>query len=133
MWYDRNLSYNELLGHIRGGYRTGKWGVLDDVDRGMFRASVEYARVKGVIRNPTIVSRLLGIIEKLKATVKTMVLRVGKVKAIEMQNQYSLRGVFKWLPGLKAWLREPAYILWLGIVQTSLQQFYPNTSVGYDS
>jgi len=133
MWYDRILSYDDLLGHMCRGYRNRKWGMLDNIDRSMFRASVEYARVKGVIRNPTIVSRLIGIIRKLKATVKTRVLRVGKVKAVEMQNQYSLRGVFKWLPGLMAWLREPAYILWLGIVQTSLQQFYPNASVGYDS
>jgi len=43
---------------------------------------------------------------------------VGLIKALEMLTQYRERGVFKWVPQLKDWLRDPAYKFWLGTVQT---------------
>ncbi len=119
------LSYAELLGHMRRGLRNGRWRELEnDLDRVKYRACLEFARVNNGIRNPTMVGWLLGIIERLKAAVRIRVLRVGRIKAGEMLSQYARRGTFKWFPRLKAWLRDPAYILWLGSTQISLGEFY---------
>lgn len=110
---------------MRKGFRNGNWRRLSGVDRAMFRAAVWYARVRGRIINVRVVAQLLSVVKRLKASVGTRILEAGRGMAEEMLNQYERRGVFRWLPRLKAWLRDPAYVFWLGSVRISLQGFYP--------
>ena len=121
----RVLSYAELLGYLRRGFRSGNWRRLDHDDRVMYSAGLEFARVNGKIRNPAIVARLLGIVEKLRASIKTRILRAGQDKARKMLNQYQERGVFSWVPQLRDWLRSLGYKFWLGILRITLEGFYP--------
>jgi hypothetical protein len=54
----------------------------------------------------------------------------GEIKALEMLTQYKERGVFKWVPQLKNWLRDPAYKFWLGTVQNMLgDNIYPTVGL----
>jgi len=126
----RVLGYAELLSLLRRGFRNGNWRRLRLDDKAMFSAAVWYAKVKGRIINPRVLAQLLSVIERLKATVRTHILRSGRDKAEEMLNQYKNRGILEWLPRLKAWLNDLNYIFWLGTMQNSLQGFYPMVSAG---
>ena len=117
------LSYDRLLSYLYGGFRNGNWRRLSVDDKAMYRAGLEFAKVNREVRNPMIVARLLAIVEKIKARVKTMLLKVGLDKTEEMFSEYAKRGIFSWCPQLKAWLRSQAYIVWLGSLQISLKSF----------
>jgi hypothetical protein len=61
-----------------------------------------------------LVEKLLVLIEKLKETKGLRIFKRGFKRAAEMLERGEEKGVFAWVPRLKAWLRDPDYIFWLG-------------------
>lgn len=67
------------------------------------------------------IKRLRVAFRELRITNRRVrILMDGEIKALEMLTQYRENGVFRWVPQLKAWLRDQAYKFWLGTTQTTL-------------
>jgi hypothetical protein len=73
-----------------------------------------YARGKGEILSGRLVAMLVDIIGKLVETVKVRIIRVGLAKAEDMER--GGEKVFKWAPELRKLLKDPDYILWVGVI-----------------
>jgi len=112
------------------GYRSGRWKRLDDDDRGMLNSAIAYAKHGWRIVSRTVITRLRIVMKRLRVVNRIRVLLDGEIKAKEMRTQFRERGVFCWIPKLKAWLRDPVYIFWLGTLQITLEELYPTTTIG---
>lgn len=111
------FTYTELVKIRLRAYRNGSWRRLATVEKALFKASIELAKVRGVIVNPSLISRLRSIVSKLFQTVATKILQLGKEYASYLLKLYSKNGILKYLPEVKNLLNDPRYILWLGVKQ----------------
>jgi len=121
------LGYAELRNALRGAYRNRrKWRWSKDIHKRLLEACVGFTRYGYRLVNATVLARLrvafreLGIVNR-----RVRVLLDGEVKALELQVRYREQNVFRWVPQLRAWLRDQAYKFWLGTMQTSLGNAYP--------
>ena len=112
------FSYTELLNLFRKGLRNGSWRRLDRLEKAFYRATLWYAKVKGEILNSKIISMLLGIAEKLRETLNVKIFRAGLERAEKMAEALEA-GAYSWCPSLKAWLKQPTYVFWLGLTWLS--------------
>lgn len=120
------LGYPELSSALRLARRKFRGqGSCVNLHWKFLEACVAYARTNLRILGANILQRLrvafkeLGIVRP-----KARILSHGEAKALEMQVQFRLRGVFKWAPRVEKWLHEIGYRLWLGTVQISLMNSY---------
>ena len=111
------LTYSDLVGWMRRGFRNGGWRRLSRGEKGYFKVAVWYAKIKGRIVNARVVGLLQAIIEKIKATRSLQILQAGTAKAWKMLTQNS--EVFKWCPTLRVWLLDRTYVFWLGLTELS--------------
>jgi hypothetical protein len=113
------LSYSDLMGWMRRGFKNGNWRRLSPDEKGYFKAAVWYAKVKGRIVNAMVVGFLQAIIEKIRETRSIQILKAGMAKARKMLTQNS--EVFKWCPRLRVWLLDRTYVFWLGLTELSTE------------
>lgn len=121
----RVLSYGDLLNILRKACRNGNWRRLKGVEKALFKATLQLARLRGRIVNPTLLESVKNIVEKLLQTPATRILQLGRERASRLLQHYRVNGVFKWAPSVKSWLKDPDYLLWLGVSQLTLR------SLGY--
>jgi len=119
------FSYGDLLQVRLKAYRNGNWRRLAGFEKAFFKASMELARLRGRIVNPSLLKAVKAIISKLLQTPVIRILQTGKGEASRLLKLYGGNGFFKWVPRLKNWLKDPEYVLWLGVRQLALR------SVGY--
>jgi len=111
------LSYETLKAYQLKGMRNGNWRLLDTVQRGFYRACIDYARLREAIVNPRLIGLLRELIEKLRSTNRIRCLKVGLKEVERVAPIYFEVGVFKWAPQLYRWLREEPYLIWLGFTK----------------
>lgn len=114
------LGHAELRNALREAHRKWRvWRWANRVHKGLLEICVRFTRDGARIVDATVISRLRVAFRALRITNRRVrILMDGEIKALEMLTQYEERGVFKWVPQLKVWLRDPAYKFWLGTVQT---------------
>ena len=115
------LEYAELRNALRGAYRNRKsWRWCKSIHKRLLEACVGFTRNGFRIVDRTVLARLrvafreLGIVNR-----RVRVLVDGEVKALEMRTKFEEQNVFKWVPRLKAWLKDQTYKFWLGTMQIS--------------
>ncbi len=119
----RGLGYVELRTILRTSHigrerrRHSK-----KIHRSLVEACVEFTKRGfrivdvGVIDRLRVAFRELGIANR-----RARFLVEGEIKSLELRMRLNKRKVFAWVPRLEAWLRDQAYKLWLGTLQTSLE------------
>jgi len=111
------LSYEELRKCWVKGFRNGNVRKLSRLQKALYRACLVYARKVGRIVNEFLVGRLKPIIETLTTTFKARALRAGLERLRAMLSS----PIARWAPQVRAWAREESYVLWLGLLEISLQ------------
>ena len=111
---EQAFSYADLRNYRSKGWRNRNWQGLTRREKGLYMAAMWYAKGKGEIVNGLVVGKLMSIVEKLRATIKTRIFQAGLAKAEEMLAEDD-KCVFKWAPQLREWLKDLDYIFWLGI------------------
>jgi len=119
------FSYRDLLAIRLKAYRNGGWRRLRGVEKALFKASLELARLRGRIVNPSLIKAVENIVSKLLQTPATRILQLGREYASRLLELYSRNGVFEWAPSLRKWLKDLGYVFWLGLNQYALR------SLGY--
>lgn len=119
------LSYDGLSRIRLKAYRNGNWRKLGGIEKALFKASLELARLRGRIVNPSLIKSLKDIISRLIQTPASKILQFGRDYASRLSELYRSKGVLEWAPNVKSWLKDPSYVFWLGTKQLALE------SVGY--
>jgi hypothetical protein len=121
MYDSVGLGYAELRNALREAHRNRKrWRWSKSIHKGLLEACVGFTRHGSRVVKATVLARLrvafkeLGIINR-----RSRVLLDGEIKALEMQVRFRKRNLFRWVPQLRAWLRDREYKFWLGTMQTS--------------
>lgn len=122
------FSYQDLARIRLKAYRNGNWRRLTVVERALFKAGVELAKLRGVVVNPSLTNRLKLIALKLLQTTATKILQLGRDYASRLLELYNRNGVAKWFPHIRSLLRDPDYLLWLGVKQTAMRSI----GIGFD-
>jgi len=120
-----SFSYSDLISIKLKAHRNGGWRKLGGFEKALFKASLELARLRGRIVNPSLIEAVKNIISKLLQTTVAKILQLGRKRASRLLELYKRNGVFKWAPSLRNWLKEPEYLFWLGASQHALR------SLGY--
>lgn len=119
----RGLGYFELRNVLRRSH-IGRDRSLHSkkIHRSLVEACVEFTRRGFTIVDVVVIDRLrvafreLGIRNR-----RARFLVEGEIKSLELRMRLNKRKFFAWIPQFEAWLGDPAYKLWLGILQTSLE------------
>jgi hypothetical protein len=82
----------------------------------------------GHLISSTLINALKTMIYTLQVTTRKRILKMGEIRAIEMQNQYEKSGVFQWASQLKNWITEPSFLLWLGAQKLNHPKLNPRLS-----
>jgi len=109
------FTFTELLASLKKGFRNGNWRKLNKTEKAFYRASLIYSKIHGKIVNPSVVEMLSVLVKRLLETPAVRILKRGLERAKEMLQKYEEKGVFRWVPQLKDWLKNLDYIVWLGI------------------
>ncbi len=115
-------SYGDLLRVRLKAVRNGNWGRLRGVEKAFFKATMNLARLRGRIVNQMLVEAVGKVIRKLLQTPLTRILQLGREHASRLLKHYGETGVFKWAPDVKNWLKDPEYLLWLGVSRLTLEK-----------
>jgi hypothetical protein len=119
------FSYRDLIRIRMKSLRNGGWRRLNGVEKAFFKASVELARLRSRIVNPSLIKAVKTIVSKLLQTPSTKVLQLGSERASSLLKLYEGNGVLKWAPSVRNWLKDSEYLFWLGVSQLALR------SLGY--
>jgi hypothetical protein len=109
------ISYVELVSSWRKGLRNGNWWRLGMMDKIFYKAATRYAEIKSKITNNRMITKLKTIADRLKTTIKRKIMEAGIERVKEILSRFGENGVFRWIPQLKTWLKDPRYIIWLAI------------------
>lgn len=121
----RSFSYTSFLRIRLKALRNGSWRRLNEFEKALFNASMQLARLRGKIVNQFLVRIVENIFSKLVQTPLAMVIRLGREQSGRLLQLYERNGVLKLAPEIRSWLRDPEYVLWLGVKQLTLK------SLGY--
>jgi len=111
-----SLSYHELRMFWVRGLRNGNVWRLSAVQRGFYRACMLYARRVGRILSRLLIGQLTPLMERLASSFRSKALKAGLERAREILST----SIPTWAPRVRSWLREPQYILYLGILKLNL-------------
>jgi len=109
------LTHTQLISYLKRGIRNRNWHKLERIEKALFRAAIEFTKIKNKIINPNLISILTQIIRKLILTPSLQIVKKGLELAKWKMKIYEENGVFTWCPKLKQWLKTPTYIAWLGL------------------
>jgi len=110
----KKFTHQEIFQKFRRGLRNGNWRKLNRLEKALYRASMWYARAQGEIVNDLVVNKLSVLMDRLVETVGTRIFRHGLKRAEKMSDICEKNRVFEWAPSLRAWLKDPDYIFYLG-------------------
>lgn len=116
-----SLSYQDLMGIKLKAQRNGNWRRLAEVERALYKASTELAKLRGKIVSPSLIETLRTIISKLLQTAANRAIQFGRERAKRLLELYSRNGVLKWLPAICNMLDDPNYLLWLGVTEMTMR------------
>ncbi|MEM1558456.1 MAG: hypothetical protein QXG12_07675 [Thermoproteota archaeon] len=116
-----SITYEKLRAVLEKSYRNGNWRRLSFLERALYKGGMQLAMLRGRIVNPSLVDRIKSIISKLVQTPVARILQLGREQASRLLELYSRNGIFKWVPSVKQWLKDPEYLLWLGAKQLVLR------------
>lgn len=120
----RSFYYKDLVKIKLKSYRNGNWRKLSAVERALFNASIELAKLRRAIVNPNLIERLRNMVSRLLQTAATRILQMGMDYANFLLELYSRNGVVKWFPGIRDLLKDPDYLLWLGVKQAVMRNIW---------
>jgi hypothetical protein len=120
-----SFSYASFLRVRLKALRKGSWRRLNGFEKALFKASMQLARMRGKIVNPLLVRTVETIFSKLVQTPIAVITRLGRKQAFRLLQLYEKNGLLKQAPSVRSWLKDPEYVLWLGVKQLALK------SVGY--
>jgi hypothetical protein len=107
-----HLSYWQLKAVLVKAYRNGNWGKLTCLERALYRASLELARLRKKIVNRLLLSLLHRIIGKLLRKFSDEILELGRRKAEELKKMYQKSRL---LPSCSLeFFEDKDYLFWLG-------------------
>ena len=108
-----SLTFDQLQQCYRKSVRTRTWRRLHYLDKALFRASLDYLRRGGRILNESLLAKLSRLVELLTETRGQRIVKRGLAKAAALLSGIE-NGLSGWVFALKAWLKDPDYIFWLG-------------------
>ncbi|MDH5686557.1 MAG: hypothetical protein OEZ48_01625 [Candidatus Bathyarchaeota archaeon] len=111
------LSYGVLRAFQLKGMRNGNWRLLDGFQRGLYRACMVYARLRRSVISSKLVGLLTELMGKLGSTMRVKALKAAREEVERAVPIYVRAGIFSWAPRLHSWLRDKAYLLWLGFMK----------------
>jgi hypothetical protein len=126
------VTHTMLREKYRKGLIRGNWRVLSGNEKALFNAALTYTKPKWqmvllngrkhkidvgrTIVETRLVQLLKEIFVKLLETRGMKILKRGQAKASALLYRLEQTGAACWLVGLKDWLKDPAYLFWLGAV-----------------
>ena len=126
------VTHKILVDNLRKGRRRGNWRTLSTTERALLNVSLAYTKPRWelvwlngrkrkiksgrTIVEPGLVQKLEALFVKLLETRGLRILKRGQAKASALLHRLEQMSVTGWLAGLKDWLKDPAYIFWLGAV-----------------
>jgi len=122
------ITYYELEHYARVGMRNGRLRKLRDESRGFFKACLMLAKRVGAIFSEFVASQLREIIGFLMP-IGEKAFKIGLKRALDMFKCFKRSGVFKWAPQVKLWLRDKAYILYLGFTELNNLVYFRSVSL----
>jgi len=104
------VSYTDILSLWKKSLRNGSFRRLPLIEKGIFRAALLYAKMKGKIINPRLVGMIKGVADRVCKTLRQRIFQHGLNRARLMLSGKCYR-VF---PVVRKWIDDDGYILWLG-------------------
>jgi hypothetical protein len=110
-----------LLAVWRKGLRNGNWSHLDVGEKALIRCALWVARVRGSICNMRLMVQVLSVLLRLARNCRSRIVDAGNRRAHAMLKAYATgpNTVFRWVPELREWLRDPRYISYLGLLEVN--------------
>lgn len=121
----QSFSYGDFLRIRLKALRNGGWRRLDGFEKALFNASMQLARIRGRIVNPSLVEAVKNVVLKIVQPPLVIITRLSREQAGKLLQLYKRKGVFQWAPVVKNWFKDPGYLLWLGVKHLTLR------SIGY--
>ena len=104
------ISYTDILSMWRKGLRNGAFRRLPMIEKGVFRAALCYAKMKGRIINKRLVEMVKGVADRICKSLRQRIFEHGLERAWLMLSGKC----YKIFPVVRKWIDDDAYILWLG-------------------
>jgi hypothetical protein len=117
------FSYRDLARIRLRAFRSYSWRRLSMVERALFRACVELAKLRGSIVNPSLVKRLESLVSRLLNTPGRRILQLGRDYASHLLGLYARNGLVGQFPSIRNLLKDPEYLFWLGVKQLAVRNF----------
>jgi hypothetical protein len=127
------VTNKELWNTYRKGRLRRNWRLLTPREKALYRVAMAYTKPKKrrvlingrrreidvgrTIVEPQLVQKLKELLAKLLETRGMKIFKRGLKKAVALLEKGEAAAVFSWAPRLKAWLKDPDYIFWLGTVR----------------
>jgi hypothetical protein len=104
------VSYADILSVWRKSLRNGSFRRLPLIEKGIFRAALCYAKMKGRIINPRLVGMIKGVADRVCKGLRRRMFEHGLNRAWNMLSGKCC----KFFPAVRKWMDDEGYILWLG-------------------
>jgi hypothetical protein len=104
------ISYAEMLSLQKKIFRNGAFRGLPLLQRGLFSAALEYAKLYGKIVNQRLVGMVRGVAEKFGRGLGRRIFDRGMERATAMFRNMRMVS----FPHLKRWIDCDSYLFWLG-------------------
>jgi hypothetical protein len=115
-----SLSYASLVRFWRRSIRNHSWARLSTAERGLYRCALWIAKARNKVTNTRLMVQILRIALKLRQNFQSRIVKVGRAKAVRMFQEYAQSGgVFSWAPRMRECLRDPKYIMYLGVLEVN--------------
>jgi len=113
-----SLTYSSLVGFQRKSMRNRSWRMLSVAERGLYRCALWVAKARGKITNTRLMMQILRVALKLLEGFQSRIAKAGRARAMMMFEEYAKPGgVFSWASRMREWLRDPRYLLYLGVLE----------------
>jgi hypothetical protein len=110
------------------GLRSGRFWRLNRVQRAHFKACLKLAERVGAVFSGVVVAQLRTAI-KILMPIGEKAFEVGLERAGDMVKRFKRSGVFKWAPQVRLWLRDEAYISYLGFMELNNLVYFRGASL----
>jgi len=122
------VTYSMLRYWMSVGLRSGRFWKLSGVQRAHFKACLKLAERVGAVFSGVVVAQLKKAI-KILMSIGEKAFEVGLGRALDMFKRFKRSGVFKWAPQVGLWLRDKAYISYLGFMELNNLVYFRGASL----
>ena len=95
--------------------RNGNWWRLSLAQRALYRSAITLAALRGRIVGRRLIEAVEGLISRLSETPAVRIMRLGCLRAEQMMQRFTEKGLIVWSTMLKGNLSNPDYIFCLGL------------------